>query len=129
MACQRKTLWWTTHLVLALAAWHAPTASAQAVLTADEVRTLITGSTAQAERTNGSRFLAFYEPGGLWVRWEKGIVTEGKWRILDNGDQCVTVGREDSCAQIQKNPDGTYTRMQNGKPQFNWLKVTPGKGF
>jgi hypothetical protein len=129
MGYQGTALRLTVQLVLALAAGHAPTVSAQTMLTADEVRTTITGNTAEAQRSNGSRFLAYYEPSGIWVRWEKGIVTEGKWRILDNGDQCVTVGREDSCAQIQKNADGTYTRMQNGKPQFNWLKVTPGKTF
>ncbi|MGE0097727.1 MAG: hypothetical protein AB7S86_05200 [Hydrogenophaga sp.] len=116
-------------LMIAAAVFQAPVSSAQTVLTADEVKATIAGNTAEAQRPNGSRFLAYYEPGGLWLRWERGIVTEGKWRVMDNGDQCVTVGKEDSCAQVQKNGDGTYTRMQNGKPQFNWLKVMPGKGF
>lgn len=129
MRYTKETARWTASLMFALTAWHAPMASAQTMLTAEEVRTTIVGNTAEAQRPNGSRFLAYYEPSGIWLRHEGGKVTEGKWRILENGDQCVTVGREDNCAQIQKNADGTYTRMQNGKAQFNWLKVTPGKGF
>jgi hypothetical protein len=104
-------------------------ASAQDLLSATEVRALIVGNTVEVQRPNGTRYLAFYEPGGLWVRQERGRIVEGTWRILDDGMQCVAVGKDDACARIQKNADGTYTRIQEGQPQFTWLKIASGKAL
>jgi hypothetical protein len=102
---------------------------AQHVLGAADVRALIVGNTVEVQRGNGTRYLAYYEPSGIWLRQERGQIAQGAWRILDDGNQCVAIGRDDSCALIQKNPDGSFTRMANGVAQFTWLKVMPGKGF
>lgn len=124
-----------TYRILAVVATTAamafsPLASfAQDVLSALEVRTLIVGNTIEVQRNNGTRYVAYHEPSGIWLRQEGERIFEGKWRILDDGNQCVAIGRDDSCAQIQKNADGTFTRIQNGKVQFMWLRVLPGKTF
>ncbi len=104
-------------------------ALAQDSLGAAEVRALIQGNTVEVQRGNGTRYLAYYEPSGIWLRQERGQIAQGAWRVLDDGNQCVSIGKDDSCALIRKNPDGTFTRIANGVAQFTWLKVTPGKGF
>jgi hypothetical protein len=106
-----------------------PPVQAQDFLAAADVKALITGNTVEVQRGNGTRYLAYYEPGGVWLRQERGQLAQGAWRVLDDGQQCVSIGRDDSCALIRKNPDGSFTRFSNGVVQFTWLKVSPGKGF
>ena len=33
------------------------------------------------------------------------------------------------CAKVEKNADGSYTRVVNGVPSFKWTRITPGKDF
>jgi len=99
------------------------------LLDATEVRKLIVGNTVEGHRPNGTQYLAYFDPSGKWIRGEPGRYAEGKWRIHDDGTQCVVLASEESCARIQKNVDGTYTRIEQGKPQFRWSKVVPGKAF
>ncbi|MBL0919948.1 MAG: hypothetical protein IBJ14_14695 [Hydrogenophaga sp.] len=122
----RVSVWAATAFFWALGA---SPVGAQGFLGAADVRALIEGNTVEVQRGNGTRYLAYYEPGGIWLRQERGQIAQGAWRVLDDGNQCVAIGRDDSCALIQKNPDGTFTRISNGVAQFTWLKVMPGKGF
>jgi hypothetical protein len=104
-------------------------AHAQVLLDAAEVRKLIVGNTVDGHRPNGTRYLAYFDPSGKWIRGEPGRYAEGRWLIHDDGTQCVILANEESCARIQKNDDGTYTRIEQGRPQFRWSRVIPGKAF
>jgi hypothetical protein len=98
-------------------------------LSAAEIRKLLIGNTIVAQRPNGTQFQAYFEASGKWFRKEHGRDGHGTWRILDDGRQCVTVAQEDSCALIQRNNDGTYTRVVDAKPHYRWLAIKPGRAF
>ena len=113
--------------------WHAAAVSypvfAQSQLNAADVRKLIIGNTVESHRPEGPPFRAFFEPGGKWVQQDGGQIYEGTWRINDDGSQCVTSRTGLSCAFIQKNGDGTYTRIVDGRPEIRWMKIFVGKAF
>jgi len=117
--------------------WHAAAFSfavfaqsqAQNQLNASDVRKLIIGNTVEAHTPFGNQFRAFFDPSGKWVQQQGGQINEGTWRINDDGSQCVTSASGLSCAFIQKNDDGTYTRIVDGRPEIRWMKIFVGKAF
>jgi hypothetical protein len=53
---------------------------------------------------------------------------EGIWRVKDKGALCVRFGdKEERCGAVKKNSDGTYTRVDDTKATFHWIKVSKGK--
>jgi hypothetical protein len=52
----------------------------------------------------------------------------GLWSVRADGILCI-IAQGEICGKIQKNTDGTYTRMVGGAPAFKWLTITPGKDF
>jgi hypothetical protein len=115
--------------LVALATGAAP-ALAQSYLSKDELRQLIQGNTVHTEDlASGRAFMAYHDPGGRWqLMRQDGSIVEGVWSIRADGAQCVIMDAE-TCGLVQKNADGTYTRVVNGTPRNRWSKVTQGKGF
>lgn len=115
--------------IIAAAAVITP-AQAQSYLGKDELRQLIQGNTVHTEDlASGRSFMAYHDPGGRWqLLRPDGSVVEGTWSIRADGAQCVIMDAE-TCGLIQKQADGTFTRVVNGTPRNRWSKVTQGKGF
>lgn len=126
-------MWSVVRCVSIVTLWLAAAISgpvfAQSQLDAAEVRTLIVGNTADVDPGEGIPFRAYFEPSGKWVQQRGGEILEGTWRINDDGSQCVTNSSGLSCGFIQKNGDGTYTRIVDGRAGFRWTKIHAGKAF
>jgi hypothetical protein len=95
-----------------------------------EVKALITGRTVDIQNlSSGQAFRAYYaESGDVIIQRADAMEFSGRWSLRPNGMHCVYFDVE-NCGTIQKNADGTYTRIVGGKPAFKWLKITPGKAF
>jgi hypothetical protein len=105
-------------------------ASAQNLLGMEELKALISGNTVHTENlSNGRTFYVYHGASGeLELQREDAAVFSGIWSVRADGTHCVSFNDE-TCGRIEKNADGTYTRIINGAPAFKWLKITPGKGF
>lgn len=103
------------------------TAFASDMLSADQVKSLVTGNTVDSEiLENGKTFRAYFDPSGTLYRLQDGKMLEGSWRVQDDGSHCITLKKE-FCAQIRNDGDGSYTRIENGSPKLKWHKFTPGR--
>lgn len=113
----------------ALAASSSPV-SAENPLSVAEVKALITGNTVYMQNLENKLFLRMhYEPSGQFVVLrDDGARYDGLWSVRADGTLCV-IAQGEICGKIQKNTDGTYTRMVGGAPAFKWLTITPGKDF
>jgi dienelactone hydrolase len=118
----------TATLAISVAAYCAA-ASGQAFLGAKELNTLIVGNTLHSQNLQrGYATKAFVDPSGKFLFEISGSIINGTWRIKADGAFCVTIAGE-SCSRVQKNADGSYTRIQDGVPRAKWLKVTPGNAL
>ena len=98
-------------------------------LDADAVRKLITGNTAHGMKNDGSTMKNYFSPDGKLVRQDGDQISEGTWRVKDDGMQCVN-GVPGGCAKIVRNADGTYDRvLVNGKVPLKWSSFASGKDF
>ena len=93
-------------------------------LSADEVRTLFTGNTAEGELRMGKkgglgppnmvenypeRFVMFFAEDGTVMRKTGELHETGKWRVTSKGKQCIQwEGKEEKCAPVYK--DGKIYR-------------------
>lgn len=113
----------------ALAAWGSP-ALADNLMSMAEVKALITGNTVYMQNLENKLFLRMhYEPSGQFaVLRDDGARYDGLWSVRADGTLCI-VAQGEVCGKIQKNTEGTYTRLVGGAPAFKWLTVTPGKDF
>lgn len=70
---------------------------------------------------------AYFTTDGKMIR--KGA-RSGTYEIKTNGKHCVDFGSGVRCADIEKNKDGTYSRVAgNGKRPVTWKKIVDGKDF
>jgi hypothetical protein len=108
----------------------APAALAQDYQTRDQLVQLIKGNTVHAEDlASGRSFLVYHDPSGAWLlQRQDGTTVSGVWRISAEGAQCVVIDVE-NCGRIQKNADGTYTRVVDGTPRQKWHRISGGKAF
>jgi hypothetical protein len=109
----------------AVAAWSAELT----YLSADEVRTLILGKTVEVQDASGATFRVYFDPDGRRLTLQSSGESAMPWRILPDGNQCVTTAAGDDCARIASNGDGTWTRYRAGSPVNRWLKILPGKAL
>jgi hypothetical protein len=95
-----------------------------------EVKALITGKTVDAQSlSDGRQWRTYYESSGqLLVQRDDAQEFSGVWSVRADGSHCHSFNDE-VCARIEKNADGSHTRIVNGVPTLKWLKITPGKGF
>lgn len=119
----------TATALVAIATSAAP-ALAQSYLNQEDLKRLINGNTVHMQDLmSGRSFMAYHHPGGRWqLMRPDGSTVEGVWSIRADGAQCVIIDTE-TCGLIQKNADGSYTRVVDGTPRNRWSKVTDGKGF
>ncbi|TNF92531.1 MAG: hypothetical protein EP297_13235 [Gammaproteobacteria bacterium] len=104
-------------------------ANAGNVLSADEIKALITGKTVHAKHEKkGFTFSAYFAEDGSAIRkWKGGELQDGKYSFKDNM-HCINVGGGDKCATIEDNGDGTYKRLKGGKKHFiTWQRIVDGK--
>ena len=98
-------------------------------LDADAVKKLITGNTAHGLAPNGATRKNYFSADGKLFRYQDGNVSEGTWKVNDDGTQCVQ-GIPGGCATIVRNDDGTYDRvLATGKVALKWMKFVNGKDF
>lgn len=98
-------------------------------LDAAALKKLLTGNTVDALAPNGNTFQVYFSGDGKLIRKDGDKLSEGTWRVEDDGKQCVE-GTNGGCAVITKNEDGTYDRIGGkGGAKARWISVTSGKGF
>jgi hypothetical protein len=101
-------------------------AHAGETLDAAAVKKLISGNTVH---TNRGTLKNYFSPDGKIYRHEGGKISEGTWRVNDDGMQCVE-GMPGGCAKIIRNDDGTYYRVTAaGEVLVKWTSVVNGKDF
>lgn len=103
------------------------------VLSADEVKALVSGKTVHAKHEKkGFNFSVYFNADGSVVRkWKNDTLQDGKWFFKDNL-HCINVGGSDKCGSIEDNGDGTYSRLKNGdsnKRFITWTKIVDGKNL
>lgn len=106
-------------------------ANAGNVLSADEIKTLITGKTVHAKHEKkGFTFSVYFAEDGSAIRkWKNDKLQNGKYSFKDNM-HCINVGGGNKCATIEDNGDGSYKRLGGGKKhKITWMKVVDGKDF
>ena len=117
-------------------------------LSADEVRKIFTGNTAEGERREyekpgggfsgkliefPEKFVSYYAEDGTL----KQIIGEqkktGKWRVTDSGELCIEgKGKEEKCAPVYKEGDiyKRVTKNKTGSPlwEMRYIRFIPGNG-
>jgi len=105
-------------------------AAAQNRLGMAELKALISGNTVHFEEISTGRGGRAHHAasGQIEVLRDDGGTFSGLWSVSADGSHCMIVSNE-ICSRIEKNADGSYTRVINGVPSFRWTKITPGKDF
>jgi len=98
------------------------------LLSADEVKKLISGNTAHVTRAkDGAQWNLYFAPDGKGYKKEGEAA--GTWEVKASGEHCVSWASNDKvrCLRVADNGDGTYARvLPNGKKIVNW-KMEAGK--
>lgn len=119
----------TTTLALAGFVFFSASAHAAETLDAEAVKKLITGNTAHGLTPNGGTPKNYFSPDGKLYRHASGKISEGTWRVNDDGTQCVE-GLPGGCTKIARNDDGTYDRVAaDGSVLLKWTTIVKGKDF
>ncbi|MEK6664431.1 MAG: hypothetical protein AABY73_11260 [Pseudomonadota bacterium] len=107
--------------------------SAQQALSGEEITKLVSGNTVEMTFVlrGNSKNMIYHAPDGSAVLFsENGSETKGKWRVTSDGLHCSHWDkRSETCAQIIKESDGTFKRVENGTVRAEWQRVVPGKLF
>jgi hypothetical protein len=94
-------------------------ASAEKTLSAEDLNVLISGKTADGYHNKKDfSFKNYFDPNGtLTRRTADGHVSTAKWRIDDNGEQCVQWegSRKERCGPFVDNGDGSISKTRKGK--------------
>jgi hypothetical protein len=108
-------------------------ALAKTVLSGDEIAKLIAGNTVEVTIRGGAKTTGklFWGADGICTSELSGRQKgKGKWRISSDGLHCHQWGNKDeTCAQIVKEADGTYSRVKDGQVKQTWHRVTPGNAI
>ena len=87
-------------------------------LTAEQMRTLVTGNTSSGRMKNGVPYAVFYAPDGTQkVRTAQGFRDAGEWRVTEAGELCgkwQNIGRSDDETCLQGYRDGDSIRFIGG---------------
>ena len=103
-------------------------AHAGETLSADAVKKLISGKTAHALSPTGNTPKVYFAPDGKLYRYIDSKLSEGTWRVEDDGTHCVSIAG--GCAKVVSNGDGTYDRItEKGVVIARWLSIVDGKDF
>ena len=104
--------------------------AAQSTLGMADVKALISGNTVFTVNVATGRTYSLYfdASGEVQLQREDAGVFSGVWSVRADGTHCVSFNDE-TCGMIEKNADGTYTRVVAGAPPFKWTKISPGRTF
>lgn len=105
-------------------------AHAAETLSADAVKKLLTGKTADAlGAVSGGTPKTYFAPDGKLYRAINNKRLEGTWYVEADGTHCIQ-GMPGGCAKIVRNEDGTYDRIkENGEIYSKYLEIVDGKDF
>jgi hypothetical protein len=118
-------------------------------MSADEVRTLVTGNSAEGDRREGARLgsgpsnaLENYAEGFVIFFAKKGIVkykagdkrNKGKWHVTDGGKLCLKwKGEKEGCAPVHKEGKvykrATINKIGRVLWEFEFIRFTPGNEY
>lgn len=93
--------------------------AADRVMSAEEVKKLISGNTVRVTATgNGNQWSIFFAPDGKG--YEAKDVARGTWEVKDDGDHCASWAML-KCGKITDIGDGKYARIKpNGARVVIW---------
>lgn len=101
---------------------------ADAFLTRDEVTQLVSGNTIHFEVSGQGELAAFLDSDGRVTRMHKGQALNGVWLVKDDGSLCVQyAGNDERCGRVERNSDGTFTRVDDANATNHWTKISQGK--
>lgn len=106
------------------------TANAGQALTAAEIKALTAGKTIDAIHLKKDfSFKVYFDAKGNATQFRDGKENPGQYKY--NGDKhCVDFSGSFKCMTIEKNSDGSYTRVKGkGKRIIRWTKFADGKTF
>jgi hypothetical protein len=130
-------------LILCLSSSHL---FASSNLSADEVRKLFSGNTAEGEQREyekpgagftgqlinfAEKFISYYAEDGTVKQQIGKKQNTGKWRVTESGELCIEwEGKEEKCASVNKERD-IYKRViknKKGRNQFEikYIRFIPG---
>ena len=118
-------------------------------MSAEEVRTLFTGNSAEGDRREGARLgsgpsnaLENYAEGFVIFFTKKGIMkykagdkrNKGKWRVTESGELCLKwKGEKEDCAPVHKEGKvykrATKNRIGRVLWEFEFIRFTPGNEY
>jgi hypothetical protein len=118
-------------------------------LSADEVRTLITGNTVEGERRQGVKggqgepgmvdtyaeiFTMYFAEDGTVKRLIDERRKKGKWRVTESGKLCLEwKGKKERCASVYKsgNVYKRATKKSSGRVlwEIKFIRFTPGNEY
>lgn len=87
-------------------------------LSAEQMRTMVSGNTSSGRMKNGVPYAVYYSPDGMQkVRTGQGFKDVGEWRVTESGELCgkwKNIGRsgEETCLQGYR--DGNAVRFTGG---------------
>jgi len=115
-------------LSIAIALGSAGTVFAGEKLNASKVKTVVVGKTFYAKHlVKGIKFKVYFDADGKTAyRTTKEGVVKTTYKFEGN-KHCIEWQGKTHCSVIVDNGDGTYARLNNGKPVVEWYKVVEGK--
>ncbi len=100
-------------------------ALAAAPLTADQIKTLMTGNSASGfADALGKNYTVYYAPDGKLIQVLEGNKKrQGTWKIKDDGNLCTQFPTEpERCTKVVPGDNGEYVRMKDDGMVTNTFK-------
>jgi hypothetical protein len=98
-------------------------------MSADAVKSLLTNNTMNCKNLEKNKeFTNYYRGDGTVTKLtSKGEKIQGEWRVTDDGLHCHDWGKdeEECCHPIVDQGNGTYQKIEEGKPKAEFT-VTEG---
>lgn len=113
-------------LIIGFMCFHTTTI-ADTKVSADELRTLISGNTAEGKYIKwGTTHKMYFDASGKIRRTDSlNNAEKGSWYINQSGELCISM-RKERCNEVVKRDDGGYNVMRAGNVKFTFDKFLPG---
>lgn len=113
-----------------LAAVPQPGTAAETRLKSAEIKTLLTGNTAEGKYIKWkTTHKMFFDASGKIRRTDSRNNNEkGSWSVNDQDELCINV-RKRRCNEVMKRDDGGYNVYRNKRLLFTFDKILPGNPY